>query len=150
MTDPYFLETLVARGLLPFERPFVVAHEWSHLAGYADESEANFVGWLTCLRGPAPDQYSGWLFMFGELMRAVPRADRRRSPRASVRAARRSRGHRRPRGARSQPAPVDRGMARVRPLPESESRRGGDGQLRLVVRLALGAKLGPGWTPLLR
>ena len=51
MTDPYFLETLVAGELLPFERPFVVAHEWSHLAGIADEGEANFVGWLTCMRG---------------------------------------------------------------------------------------------------
>ena len=42
------------REILPFERPFVVAHEWSHLAGFADESEANFVGWLTCLRGSVP------------------------------------------------------------------------------------------------
>ena len=31
MTDPYFLETLVVSDLLPFERSFVVAHEWSHL-----------------------------------------------------------------------------------------------------------------------
>ena len=53
MTDPFFLETLVASDLLPFERPFVIAHEWSHLAGFADEGEANFVGWLTCLRGAA-------------------------------------------------------------------------------------------------
>src|SRR5579862_2290330 len=44
MTDPYFLETLVQGGLLPFERPFVAAHEWAHLAGFADEAEANFVG----------------------------------------------------------------------------------------------------------
>jgi hypothetical protein len=36
--------------LLPFEKPFVAAHEWAHLAGYADESEASFVGWLTCVR----------------------------------------------------------------------------------------------------
>jgi hypothetical protein len=43
MTDPFFLETLVASDVLPFERPFLVAHEWSHLAGIADEGEANFV-----------------------------------------------------------------------------------------------------------
>ena len=61
MTDPYFLETLVAGDLLPFEQPFVVAHEWSHLAGYADEGDANFVGWLTCLGGSDADHYSGWL-----------------------------------------------------------------------------------------
>ena len=51
MTDPFFLETLANQSLLPFERPFVVAHEWGHLAGYADESEANFLAWLICLRG---------------------------------------------------------------------------------------------------
>jgi hypothetical protein len=67
MTDPFFLETLVAGDLLPFERPFVVAHEWSHLAGLADEGDANFAGWLTCLRGSAGDQYSGWMFLYGEL-----------------------------------------------------------------------------------
>ena len=71
MTDPFFLETLVASGVLPFERPFLVAHEWSHLAGIADEGEANFVGWLTCRRGSPAEQYSGWLFLYQELARAV-------------------------------------------------------------------------------
>src|SRR5262249_46521415 len=47
MTDPFFLETLVAPDLFDVERPFVIAHEWAHLAGYADESEANFIAWLT-------------------------------------------------------------------------------------------------------
>lgn len=72
MTDPFFLETLVAGDLLPFERPFVVAHEWSHLAGLADEGEANLAGWLACLRGAVADQYSGWLFMYSEATHAVP------------------------------------------------------------------------------
>jgi len=71
MTDPLFLETLVAGDLLPFERPFVVAHEWSHLAGLADEGDANFAGWLTCVRGSAGDQYSGWMFLYGELSGAA-------------------------------------------------------------------------------
>jgi hypothetical protein len=76
MTDPFFLETLVATDLLPFERPFVVAHEWGHLAGVADEGDANFVGWLACLRGSAADRYSGWLFFFGELSGSLRRDDR--------------------------------------------------------------------------
>jgi hypothetical protein len=71
MTDPYFLETLVAGGLLPIERPFVIAHEWSHLAGIADEGEANFVGWLTCLRAGPADQYSGAIFLYSEVSRSV-------------------------------------------------------------------------------
>ena len=76
MTDPFFLETLTASDLLPFERPFVVAHEWSHLAGFADEGEANFIGWLTCLRGEVPAQYSGWLSLYTELAGSLPRRDR--------------------------------------------------------------------------
>jgi hypothetical protein len=73
MTDPFFLETLVASDLLPFERPQVIAHEWAHLAGITDEGEANFVGWLTCVRGSVPDRYSGWLFLHSEVVAALPR-----------------------------------------------------------------------------
>ena len=76
MTDPIFLETLVASDLLPFERPFVVAHEWSHLAGIADEGDANFAGWLSCLRGSPEHRYSGWLFLYGELAASLGRDDR--------------------------------------------------------------------------
>jgi hypothetical protein len=76
MTDPFFLETLVASDLLPFERPFVTAHEWAHLAGYSNEGEANFVGWLACLRGSEPHQYSGWLFLYSEAAGTLPRSDR--------------------------------------------------------------------------
>jgi hypothetical protein len=76
MTDPFFLETLLDGDLLPVERAFVIAHEWSHLAGFADEGEANFAGWLTCMRAGVPVQYSGWLFLFGELVNGLPRSDR--------------------------------------------------------------------------
>lgn len=65
MTDPFFLETIVAPDLLDVEKPFVIAHEWAHLAGYADESEANFVGWLACQHGGAAAQYSAALMMIG-------------------------------------------------------------------------------------
>lgn len=76
MIDPFFLETLIARGPLPFERSFIVAHEWSHLAGIADEGEANFVGWLACVRASRAAQYSGWLFLYRELADEVPERDR--------------------------------------------------------------------------
>ena len=95
MTDPFFLETLIAGGVLPFERPFVLAHEWSHLAGIADEGEANFGGWLTCVRGSVADQYSGWLFLYAELAAALSGGDRAAlaarldsGPRADLRAIR--------------------------------------------------------------
>lgn len=71
MTDPFFLETLLAPDLLQVERPFVLAHEWAHLAGYADESEANFLAWLACLRGDPDAQYSAWLTLFGHVYAAA-------------------------------------------------------------------------------
>jgi hypothetical protein len=77
MTDPFFLETLANQSLLPFERPFVIAHEWSHLAGYADESEANFIAWLICMRADVPEQYSAWLSLYGTILSAVAPTDRR-------------------------------------------------------------------------
>ncbi len=76
MTDPYFLETLIASDLLPIERPFVVAHEWSHLAGIADEGEANYVGWLTCMRGTSSDRYSASLLLYEELSASLDRRAR--------------------------------------------------------------------------
>jgi hypothetical protein len=76
MTDPYFLEIIVNPDVLEFERPFVIAHEWAHLAGYANEAEANFLAWLTCVRGKAPERYSGWLAAYQHGLAAVARADR--------------------------------------------------------------------------
>jgi hypothetical protein len=73
MTDPYFLETMVLAGLLPVERSMTVAHEWAHLAGYADEGEANFVGWLVCLDAGDAAHYSGWLFLYSEVLSGLDR-----------------------------------------------------------------------------
>src|SRR4029453_11079431 len=78
MTDPFFLETLVNRDALAIERPFVVAHEWSHLAGYAQEAEANFLGWAICQRADTQAQYSGWLSLYWHLVGSLPSADLRR------------------------------------------------------------------------
>ncbi len=77
MTDPFFLETLLASNLLDIERPAALAHEWGHLAGFADESEASFFGWLTCLRGDAQAQYSGWVALYPHLLGALPAAARK-------------------------------------------------------------------------
>jgi hypothetical protein len=73
-TDPFFLETIVNPAVLPVERAHVLAHEWAHLAGLAEESEASFFGWLACLRGGAQERYSGWLGLYPRLAAAVPQA----------------------------------------------------------------------------
>lgn len=77
MVNPLGLEVIGNPDLLPFERPFVAAHEWAHLAGYAGEAEASFVGWLTCLHAGAPAAYSGWLFLFWQINSEVGAADRK-------------------------------------------------------------------------
>src|SRR5688500_9577021 len=62
MTVPIALEIILNPDLLPVEQPSVLAHEWAHLAGYADESEANFVGWIAGVRSQDPvARYSAWL-----------------------------------------------------------------------------------------
>lgn len=78
MTDPFFLEVLVNGDVLPFERPAIVAHEWAHLAGFAHEAEAGFVGWLTTMRGDAQAQYSGWLTLYAYLVGSLDDAARQR------------------------------------------------------------------------
>lgn len=77
MTDPFLLETLVVSDLLPFERSHVIAHEWSHLAGFVDEGEANFVGWLTCMKASPAARYSGWMFLYSELIPGLTDVDRK-------------------------------------------------------------------------
>jgi Protein of unknown function (DUF3810) len=151
MTNPYFLETLVERDLLPFERPFVVAHEWSHLAGFADESEANFVGWLTCLRGSIPEQYSGWLFLYDELAGAVSRGDRSAlvgqlaaGPRADLQAI--TQRLRR----QISPAISAAGWRVYDRYLKANRVEAGARSYAEVVRLVLGVRFGPQWTPRLR
>jgi hypothetical protein len=151
MTGPFFLETLANGTLLPFERAATVAHEWSHLAGYADESEANFVAWLVCMRGPAAVQYSGWLSLFGTVLGTVPREDRdeliqrlQEGPRADLRAiSDRIRRHAVPVASRAGYAIYDRFLKANR--VESGVRSYGE-----VVRLLLGTKFDEDGSPILR
>ncbi len=81
MVDPFALETIIHPDLLPFERPFAVAHEWAHLAGTADEAEASAVGWLACMNGRPELAYSAsYLSDRGGGRRAASRRLARRQP----------------------------------------------------------------------
>lgn len=148
MTDPYFLETFVASDLLPVEQPFILAHEWSHLAGFADESEANYLGWLACLRGGDGAQYSGWLFLYGELVAAVPPRDARpvmarlsAGPRDDLRAIReRLQRNLNPRVSAAGWKVYDQYLKANRVDEGTES-------YAEVVTLILGTKWKDGWTP---
>ena len=76
MVNPIGLESIVHPDLLPFERPFVLAHEWAHLAGQADEAQASAVGWLACMRGSPPLAYSASLYLIMEAASALPGENR--------------------------------------------------------------------------
>jgi hypothetical protein len=72
--DPFAYETLLNAEFLPFERPFALAHEWGHVAGFGDESDANLIAALTTLRSKDPFiRYSGLFWTYGFL----PDTDRR-------------------------------------------------------------------------
>jgi hypothetical protein len=149
MTNPFFLEIILNPDLLPIERPFVVAHEWAHLAGYADESEANFVAWLTCLRGDMPAQYSGWLAAYEHAVRALPRDVRRGltplgpGPRSDFQAMA-------ARYERSSPAVREAAHDVYDRYLKANRVQEGIASYDAVVRLMLGTRFGPGWTPLAR
>ena len=76
MMNPFGHESIVLPDLLPYERPFVLAHEWAHLAGHADEAEANAVGWLACMKGGPTLGYSASLFLITEAASALPESTR--------------------------------------------------------------------------
>lgn len=79
MINPLALETILHQGLLPFERPFVLAHEWAHLAGHADEAEASAVGWLACMQGGSALAYSASLYLIMQTQAAMPPDARRQA-----------------------------------------------------------------------
>jgi hypothetical protein len=56
----------------------VLAHEWAHLAGFADEADASALGWAACVLGPPPLEYSAHLFLLLEAAGQVPSAQWRR------------------------------------------------------------------------
>ena len=50
----------------------MLAHEWAHLAGQADEAQASAVGWLACMRGSPSLAYSASLYLIMEAASALP------------------------------------------------------------------------------
>ena len=146
MTDPLFLEIIVNHDVLEFERPFVVAHEWAHLAGYAHEAEANFVAWLTCIRADPPARYSGWLAAYQHGLGPLSRADRGkvkpldRGPLEDLRAMA-------ARYARSSPAVRNAAREVYDEYLRANRVAEGIASYDAVVRLMIGTSFDPAWTP---
>lgn len=46
---PVFMEPHINSDLLPWERPWVMAHEKAHFMGFASETDANLIAYIACL-----------------------------------------------------------------------------------------------------
>ncbi len=93
MTNPFGLEILLNTRVLDLERPALVAHEYAHLAGFADEADASVVAWLACQGGGPALRYSSALAVLPHLLTGLPRETQREllgalgsGPRADLRA----------------------------------------------------------------
>jgi uncharacterized protein DUF3810 len=150
MTDPFFLEIVVNPDLLPSERPFVIAHEWAHIAGFADESEANFIAWLTCLRASPAAQYSAWLSAYQHISSGLPLEDRRTLAGALSTAVRADLIAERERFNRSSPAVRTAARGAYDTYLRANRIEEGIANYNAVVRLMLGTSLDADWNPRLR
>ena len=150
MTVPVFLEVILNPDLLPVERPSVLAHEWAHLGGYADESEANFIGFIACVRSGDPvAQYSAWLDVYRLSVSALPRQVRATLPRLAD-------------GPRADLAAISARYERTSPVVRTAARGVYDSYLRAnridegianydaVLKLILGTTFDAEWRPALR
>jgi hypothetical protein len=77
MLAPLMLETYLNPDLTGPERPYVLAHEWAHLSGFAPEEDASFVGAVAALRADVPAQYSAWLALVSDAAMRLPLPARR-------------------------------------------------------------------------
>ena len=77
LTGIYSVPTIEANinaVMPPYQTPFTMAHELSHLKGVMSEKEANFIGWLSGFRSSDPDlrcssALLGWTYCGNELYR---------------------------------------------------------------------------------
>lgn len=60
--SPFTVEANINGEMPDMEKPFTACHELSHLRGYMNEGEANYIGWLACISSDDLSfRRSGWL-----------------------------------------------------------------------------------------
>ncbi len=73
---PFTVEANYNGDMPAYDKPFTVCHELSHLRGFMEEQEANFIAFLACIGSERTDfQYSGYLSGWVYCMNALYRAD---------------------------------------------------------------------------
>ena len=63
--SPFTIEANYNNHMPDIEKPMTICHELSHLSGYMLEDEANFIGYLGCIKSKLPEfKYSGTFIAF--------------------------------------------------------------------------------------
>ena len=73
---PFTIEANYNQDMPAYDLPFTMCHELSHLRGFMQEEEANFISFLACRESDMTEfQYSGTLSAWEYAMNALYRAD---------------------------------------------------------------------------
>lgn len=73
---PFTVEANYNGDTIPYNIPFTACHELSHLRGFMQEDEANFIAFLACIHDEDLDfQYSGYMLGWTYCMNALYRMD---------------------------------------------------------------------------
>ncbi len=74
--SPFTVEANYNKDMAPYNIPFTACHELSHLRGFMQEEEANFIAFLACKDSPREDfQYSGYLMGWIYCMNTLRQSD---------------------------------------------------------------------------
>ncbi len=74
--SPFTIEANYNADMVDYNIPFTLCHELSHLRGFMQEEEANFIAFLACIGSKNRDfEYSGYLTGWVYCMNALRRAD---------------------------------------------------------------------------
>ena len=74
--SPFTIEANYNADMVDYNIPFTACHELSHLRGFMQEEEANFIAYLACVNSDAPEfRYSGSLLGWIHCANALRRED---------------------------------------------------------------------------
>ncbi|WP_394923361.1 DUF3810 domain-containing protein [uncultured Robinsoniella sp.] len=75
--SPFTIEANYNGDMLPYNIPFTACHELSHLKGFMQEDEANFIAYLACEKSDIPEfRYSGSLTAWISSMNVLSKSDK--------------------------------------------------------------------------
>ena len=75
--SPFTVEANYNQDMTPYNIPFTACHELSHLRGFMQEEEANFIAWLACKEAPEAElRYSGSMLAWIHCMNVLYEEDR--------------------------------------------------------------------------